>query len=96
MTSTVSSKGQVTLPAEARRRLGIRAGTRLEFVIQGDDRMEVIRVGGSVRDLKGILAKAKHPLTLTQMNEAISQGAGAAGQKSHRMRRRKLWRKTAK
>ena len=29
MTVTVTSKGQVTLPSEARRRLGIRAGTKL-------------------------------------------------------------------
>ncbi|MBI1785458.1 AbrB/MazE/SpoVT family DNA-binding domain-containing protein [Candidatus Sumerlaeota bacterium] len=84
MTSTVSSKGQVTLPAEARRKLGIRAGTRLEFVIHGDDRMEIIRVDGSVRDLKGMLAKPKRPLTLAQMDEAISGGAGATAHKSRR------------
>ena len=75
MTATVTSKGQVTFPAEARRRLGIHAGTKLEFIIRGDDRLEVIRVGGSVRDLKGALPKPKRTLSLAEMDEAIARGA---------------------
>lgn len=75
MHSTVTSKGQVTLPAEARRRLGIHAGTRLEFIVSGEDRMEVVRVGGSVRDLKGALPKPKRALSLAEMEEAIGKGA---------------------
>ena len=75
MTATVTSKGQVTLPAEARRRLGIHAGTKLEFIIRGDDRLEVIRSGGSVRDLKGALPKPRRTLSLADMDEAIARGA---------------------
>lgn len=75
MTVTVSSKGQVTLPVEARRRLGIRAGTRLEFIIRGDDRLEVIKVGGSVRDLKGALAKPSRRLSLAEIDQAVAAGA---------------------
>jgi antitoxin PrlF len=75
MTATVSSKGQVTLPVEARRRLGIRAGTRLEFIVRDDDRLEVIRVGGSVRDLNGILPKPAKQLSLAQINAAIVKSA---------------------
>jgi antitoxin PrlF len=75
MTATVTSKGQVTLPAEARRRLGIHAGAKLEFIIRGDDRLEVIRVGGSVRDLKGTLPKPKRTLSLAEMDAAIAGGA---------------------
>lgn len=78
MTVTVSSKGQVTLPVEARRRLGIRAGTQLEFIIQGDDRLEVIKVGGSVRDLKGLLAKPPRRLSLEEMDTAVAGGAQRA------------------
>ena len=75
MTATVTSKGQVTLPAEARRRLGIRAGSKLEFIVRGDDRLEVVCVGGSVRDLKGALGKPKRTLSLAEMDEAIAKGA---------------------
>lgn len=35
-TSTVSSKGQVTVPLGIRRRLGLRDGDRIEFVPQGE------------------------------------------------------------
>ena len=76
MTATVTSKGQVTLPADARRRLGIHAGTKLEFIIRGDDRMEVVRVGGSVQDLKGLLPKPRRTLSLAEMDEAIARGPG--------------------
>jgi AbrB family looped-hinge helix DNA binding protein len=31
MTSTISSKGQITVPKAVRDRLGLRAGTRVEF-----------------------------------------------------------------
>ena len=35
-TSTVSSKGQVTIPQEIRIRLGLKEGDRVEFVIEDD------------------------------------------------------------
>lgn len=34
--TSVTSKGQVTIPKEVRQRLGIRAGTRIEFLIVND------------------------------------------------------------
>jgi AbrB family looped-hinge helix DNA binding protein len=79
MTVTVTSKGQVTLPAEARRRLGIRAGTRLEFIIKDDERLEVVRVGGSARDLKGLLPRPSRSLSLDDMDAAIAKGAKGRG-----------------
>ena len=34
--SSISSKGQVTVPQEIRKRLGLVAGDRVEFIIEGD------------------------------------------------------------
>jgi len=34
--STISSKGQVTVPLEIRNRLGLVTGDRIEFLIEGD------------------------------------------------------------
>ncbi len=34
--SSLSSKGQVTVPQEIRKRLGVSAGDRIDFVIEGD------------------------------------------------------------
>jgi AbrB family looped-hinge helix DNA binding protein len=73
--ATVTSKGQVTLPVEVRRRLGIRAGTRLEFIVRDDDRLEVVRVGGSVRDLRGLLPRPRRKLSLDDMEGASAKGA---------------------
>jgi AbrB family looped-hinge helix DNA binding protein len=39
-TTSVTSKGQVTIPKDIRRRLGIRAGSRIEFVLV-DDHVEM-------------------------------------------------------
>ena len=33
--SRISSKGQVTVPLEVRKRLGLKAGDRVEFVVDG-------------------------------------------------------------
>ncbi len=34
--STISSKGQITVPLEIRRRLGLKQGDRVEFVVEGE------------------------------------------------------------
>jgi antitoxin PrlF len=39
--STISSKGQITVPLEIRQRLGLKEGDRVEFIV--DDERTVIR-----------------------------------------------------
>ena len=75
MNATVTSKGQVTIPVEARKELRIRPGTKLEFVIKDNGRLEIIPLIGSVRDLKGTVPKPPKALTLEEMEEAITNGA---------------------
>ena len=75
MLATMTSKGQITLPAEIRQQLGIHPGDRLDFIIHADGRLEVIPVSGTVKDLKGFLPKPKKPLTLSQIEGAIRKGA---------------------
>ncbi len=75
MIATVTAKGQVTLPVEARRRLGITAGTKLEFLVTDEGTMVVIPRVGSMRRLKGLLPRPAKALTLEDMEEAIASGA---------------------
>ena len=75
MTSTVTSKGQVTIPVEVRRSLRIRPGTKLEFVIRHDGRLEVIPMVGSLKSLKGAVPQPKRALTLAEIDSAIAKGA---------------------
>jgi AbrB family looped-hinge helix DNA binding protein len=46
--STISSKGQVTVPIEVRRRLGVKEGDRVEFVfVEGTAVLRPVRSGES-------------------------------------------------
>lgn len=47
--TSVTSKGQVTIPKEIRRHLGIRAGSQIEFVLVGDH--VELRVRSTPRDV---------------------------------------------
>lgn len=75
MESIVSCKGQVTLPADIRKRLGVAADTRLQFVIRGDDLLGIVKVGGSVRELKAAVGKPLRPMSLQDIESAIAEGA---------------------
>ena len=70
MLATLTSKGQVTLPKELRDRLGLNAGTLLDFEIQADD---TIRVRADARRIRGLL-KSPHAaaLTVQQMDAGIA------------------------
>ena len=58
-TLTVSSKGQIVLPADVRRRLGMGAGAKLEVLEEGDGlRLRVINAVNSA-DLCSLAGMAK-------------------------------------
>ena len=56
MASTISSKGQITLPASLLKRLGWKAGTKLEFDKQGD--CVVARPAFDLAEMKSVLGCA--------------------------------------
>lgn len=78
-TATVTSKGQVTIPIDVRKKLGIRSGTRVQFLPYGDGSYEFAAVTGSIAALSGIIAWSGPPVTLEEMNEAIADSASATG-----------------
>jgi len=53
-TATLSSKGQITIPAEVRTALRVDAGDRLEFVEVAPGRYEFIAATLSVTALEGM------------------------------------------
>ncbi|MFZ1410474.1 MAG: AbrB/MazE/SpoVT family DNA-binding domain-containing protein [Micropruina sp.] len=73
--ATVTSKGQVTIPAEVRRRLGVHPGSRLAFVLTEAGHYEVHVESRTVSDLKGMVPRAGAPVTLEEMDRAVSEGA---------------------
>ena len=74
-TATMTSKGQVTVPAEVRRELGLGHGSRITFERVEDGSYRVARVGRSIMELSGCLKYEGPPLTIEEMNEAIADAA---------------------
>ena len=76
-TSTVTSKGQITIPAQVRLALGLEAGSRVEFVEVEKGQYLMIAATDDVQSLKGMLRKPPSPVSIEQMNEVIAErGAG--------------------
>jgi len=72
--STVTSKGQTTIPGKVRKVLRIKPGDRLEYVVEGD--RATIRVHPGIRSLKGALASKKGKgLSFAQIREAAAASA---------------------
>jgi len=76
MTATLTSKGQLTIPKEVRRRLNLKAGDRLKFIINEKGGIEILPVRVSVKDLEGILPVLEKPVSLEEMEEAILEEGG--------------------
>lgn len=73
-TTTLTSKGQVTIPKPVRDFLRLKPGDRLDFVI-GDDGRVLVRAGTtSARELRGILRRrGRRPVSLAAMEAAITR-----------------------
>jgi antitoxin PrlF len=72
--ATVTSKGQVTIPALVRANMKVGAGDKIEFVEIGNGKYEVIAVTREVNTLKGMF-KSSRTVSIDEMNQAISESA---------------------
>ena len=76
MLATLTSKGQVMLPKEIRERLGLTAGSRLDFSIDDNGELRIRPVVTTALGLAGLLRRpGQPPVTVEQMNEAVEQMA---------------------
>lgn len=73
--STVTVKGQVTIPKEVRDALQIGAGDKVAFMVREDGVVELRPATVDLKDLVGVLAVKGKRLTIEQINEAICRGA---------------------
>jgi AbrB family looped-hinge helix DNA binding protein len=72
--STVTGKGQTTIPGKVRKALRIRPGDRLEYTLQGDT--ATIRVHPGVRSVIGALASKKGKcMSFPQIREEAAKAA---------------------
>lgn len=73
--ATLTSKGQLTLPKDVRVAMGVGPGDRVDFVRMEDGNFAVLPATHSVKSLKGIIARPRKPVSLSEMDKAIARGA---------------------
>lgn len=74
-TSTLTTRGQTTIPKSIRDALDLQPGDRLEFTLQGD-RVVLRRAEADLSALDGMLDRSgTEPVSVEDMNEAIGEAA---------------------
>lgn len=76
--ATLTSKGQITVPAAVRKALGVGTGDRVEFVEVSPGRYEFIAATRPVTALKGMFGKARKAVSIEEMNAAIARRGASA------------------
>jgi AbrB family looped-hinge helix DNA binding protein len=76
--ATITSKGQITIPADVRKALSVGTGDRVEFVSLEPGKFLFVVAKTPVTDLKGMFGKPARIVTVDEMNAAIAaKGADA-------------------
>lgn len=76
--STLTVKGQTTLPRQVRIALGLKPGDKLRYLLVGDE-VRLMKAH-SIMDMKGILHRHGHAtVSLEQMDDDIAAAASEPG-----------------
>ena len=74
MLSTVTSKGQITIPKKIRDKLKLRTGDKVELALIGDNEISIKPVSKTVDEVYGILHDSKSgTYTVNHMKQAIAK-----------------------
>ncbi len=73
ISSTITAKGQTTIPAEIRRKLDLKPGDRILY-LEEEGRVRIIAADRRAKDLKGLLPRPERAVTLDEMEHAIATG----------------------
>lgn len=73
--STLSSKGQITLPVEIRKHLGVDTGDKVAFVTEPDGKVAVTPARyPDIASLSGAAGSLRKPLSWKEMREIAREG----------------------
>ena len=75
-TSTLTSKGQTTIPKDVRKQLNLHPGDRLESVIDEDGRVFLRPASIDASELAGMFKRPTKPFSVAEMNQVIRQRGG--------------------
>jgi AbrB family looped-hinge helix DNA binding protein len=86
-TSTITSKGQITIPKEVRSHLGVAPGDRLDFAIGQDGSVRITLLSRPVRELFGLLGNpGRGPASPEAIADSIQ---GVVAKEDRRIRRQR-------
>jgi antitoxin PrlF len=74
--STVTAKGQVTIPKNIRALLKIDRGSRIEFLVDKSGTVSILPIASDVTALKGMIAKPNKYVSIEDMNDAVQEQGG--------------------
>lgn len=84
MESSITIKGQATIPKAIREHLRLKPGDRVKFFVHPDGTVVLLpklpasALGGMIK------SRRKKPVTLKQMNEAVAKGAAGTAPRTSR------------
>jgi len=74
--STITLKGQITIPKEIRDEMGLKPGDRVNVFKDKTGQLAVRVITSDFRSLRGILkSRRTRPLSQKEMDDAIARGA---------------------
>jgi AbrB family looped-hinge helix DNA binding protein len=68
--ATISSRGQITIPADVRVALNLKRGDKVNFIIIGNE-VRFLPVTKDITTLKGFIKKPLKPVSIEEMNETV-------------------------
>jgi AbrB family looped-hinge helix DNA binding protein len=76
--STVTAKGQTTIPKEIREYLKLKPGNRIDYVVDDEGKVVMKPATYDIRDLHGVLQRpGRKALTVEEMNRIIRERHGS-------------------
>jgi AbrB family looped-hinge helix DNA binding protein len=81
-TSTITSKGQTTIPVDIRNHLNLHTGDKLEFIMLDNSKVMLVPATSDVSELKGFLPRPKKTISIKEMKKAIKKRGSELGNKS--------------
>lgn len=77
MESSITVKGQATIPKQVREHLGLKPGDRLKFFLHADGTV-VLLPKLPARSLRGMVVSGRRrPVTIERMNKVAAEGAAS-------------------
>ncbi|MCK5147967.1 AbrB/MazE/SpoVT family DNA-binding domain-containing protein [bacterium] len=77
MLTTLTSKGQLTVPKAIRDRLNLHPGDKIEFILDNKNNCQIIPLRSSIKEMKGMLGPASKIVSIEEMDTVIQKEAAS-------------------